>query len=97
MQAQTTKALLEGEAFSVSPLRVRIKCQPTGYLLISTVGAKTSVSVCKVQDLVVMPAVGGAFTGVMYGLYSFGKGEPVLHPADFTDINTVQEVQGDQQ
>lgn len=33
------------------------------------------------------PPIGGAFTGVMFGIYSFGKMEPVLDPADFSKIS----------
>lgn len=33
------------------------------------------------------PPIGGAFTGVMFGVYSFGKMEPVLDPADFSKIS----------
>ncbi|KAJ4299801.1 hypothetical protein N0V90_005047 [Kalmusia sp. IMI 367209] len=40
----------------------------------------------KSSELTVMPPVGGAFTGTMYGVYSFGNWEPVLDPADFSDI-----------
>lgn len=36
--------------------------------------------------LAVMPPVGGAFCGTMFGIYSFGKGEPVLAAADFSDV-----------
>lgn len=44
---------------------------------------------CRAEDLVVAPPVGGAFTGVMFGVYAFGKGEPVLDPADFTSIKVM--------
>ncbi|KAK6204208.1 hypothetical protein LQW54_008327 [Pestalotiopsis sp. IQ-011] len=36
--------------------------------------------------LTIMPPVGGAFCGTMFGIYSFGKGEPVLAAADFSDV-----------
>ncbi|ETS81986.1 hypothetical protein PFICI_06988 [Pestalotiopsis fici W106-1] len=36
--------------------------------------------------LTTMPPVGGAFCGTMFGIYSIGKGEPVLVPADFSGI-----------
>jgi hypothetical protein len=35
-----------------------------------------------------MPPVGGCFTGVMFGIYSFGRNQPVLDPADFLEIST---------
>lgn len=34
----------------------------------------------------VPPAHGAAFAGVLFGVYSFGRGEPVLDAADFGDI-----------
>jgi hypothetical protein len=37
-------------------------------------------------NLTHLPPVGAAFAGVLYGIYSEGKGEPVLDPADFDDI-----------
>jgi hypothetical protein len=46
---------------------------------------------CSAEDLTVLPPVGGAFAGVMYGVYAFGRGEPVLDPADFTAIGVVSE------
>jgi hypothetical protein len=39
------------------------------------------------QLLTRSPPIGGAFTGVMFGVYSFGKMEPVLDPADFSMIS----------
>ena len=38
------------------------------------------------KELAVSPPVGGAFTGTMFGLYAFGNWEPVLDPADFSNI-----------
>lgn len=46
-----------------------------------------------VEKLTVAPPVGGCFTGVMFGVYSFGRGQPVLDPADFWDIS-ITEVDG---
>ncbi|RSL40376.1 hypothetical protein CEP54_016136 [Fusarium duplospermum] len=43
-----------------------------------------------VEKLTVAPPVGGCFTGVMFGVYSFGKGQPVLEPADFSDISIIE-------
>ena len=45
------------------------------------------------EDLTVMPPVGAAFTGAMFGIYAFGSWEPVLDPADFSDI-VMQEYEG---
>jgi hypothetical protein len=39
-----------------------------------------------VSALIASPPVGGAFTGMMFGLYAFGNGEPCLDPADFSCI-----------
>jgi hypothetical protein len=50
------------------------------------------VSGLGVQDITVdaltaTPPVGASFAGAMLGVYSFGDGEPVLDPADFSDIS----------
>ncbi|KAJ4352094.1 uncharacterized protein N0V89_007440 [Didymosphaeria variabile] len=50
------------------------------------------------EELAVTPPVGMSFTGTMLGVYSFGNSEPVLEPADFTDIHVregrVRELEG---
>jgi len=40
------------------------------------------------STLITSPPVGGAFTGMMFGLYAFGNnnGEPCLDPADYSGI-----------
>ena len=35
-----------------------------------------------------MPPFGGCFAGVIFGIYSCGKNQPVLDPADFWDLST---------
>ncbi|KFY10954.1 hypothetical protein V492_04772 [Pseudogymnoascus sp. VKM F-4246] len=52
-------------------------------------GNDNSKSLAPVQSklLTRSPPIGGAFTGVMFGVYSFGKMEPVLDPADFSKIS----------
>ena len=42
------------------------------------------------EKLTVAPPVGGCFTGVMFGVYSFGKGQPVIDPADFWAISMTE-------
>lgn len=39
-----------------------------------------------VSALIASPPVGGAFMGMMFGLYAFGNGEPCLDPADFSCV-----------
>jgi len=67
-------------------VELQLECRPTGYKLRIGVGPAEQSFEVSASDLTVLPPVGGAFAGVMYGVYSFGKGEPVLDPADFTDI-----------
>lgn len=67
-------------------IELQLACQPTSYTLEIKVGAVEQSYEVSASDLTTLPPVGGAFAGVMYGVYSFGKGEPVLDPADFTDI-----------
>lgn len=38
------------------------------------------------EELTIMPPIGGAFTGAMFGVFAFGANEPVLDPADFSNI-----------
>lgn len=52
-------------------------------------GAEGDHAACRAEDLTVAPPVGAAFTGVMFGVYAFGKGEPVLDAADFGGIRMV--------
>lgn len=42
------------------------------------------------SDLTIAPPIGGSFTGVMFGVYSFGANEPVLDPADFSNLQIVE-------
>ncbi|ORY54556.1 glycosyl hydrolase [Pseudomassariella vexata] len=82
--ASTQKQGLVGVSMTTE---LHIETQPTGYKLSlrANDGVKLEVEF-PASNLTVMPPVGGAFTGVMFGLYSFGKGEPVLDPADFSEI-----------
>lgn len=70
------------------PVKLTLFCEGSQYTLSfdhGQGGNQTHVS-CSAEDLTIMPPVGGAFTGVMFGVYAFGRGEPVLDPADFSDI-----------
>lgn len=70
------------------PAKLALACEGSVYTLSFNHGdgdGETQVS-CSAEDLTTMPPVGGAFTGVMFGIYAFGRGEPLLDPADFTKI-----------
>lgn len=69
-----------------SPSHLSAKATPTTYTLILSQGSSEWGFTFHVKDLCIMPPVGGAFTGVMFGIYSFGAWEPVLDPADFKDV-----------
>lgn len=69
------------------PVRLEIRARPTEYVLSFASGEVTRQVTVPASDLTVYPPVGGAFCGVMFGIYSFCKGEPVLDPADFSDIS----------
>lgn len=75
------------QSFDASaPWYLSAEATPTTYTLkISQCSSEWSFSF-NTEDLCIMPAVGGAFTGTMFGVYSFGAWEPVLDPADFTNI-----------
>lgn len=90
--AQTTSSRISDSAVTAPnttvPVKLTLVCEGSTYTLSFDQGQggnQTHVS-CSAEDLTVMPPVGGAFTGVMFGVYAFGRGEPVLDPADFTDI-----------
>lgn len=60
-------------------------------MVLEQLGIEQARITCSAEDLTILPPVGGAFAGVMYGIYAFGRGEPVLDPADFTAISVVSE------
>ncbi|KAI1879924.1 hypothetical protein JX265_001545 [Neoarthrinium moseri] len=72
-------------------VRLMITARATEYALEISSNEATEKVVIGASELTTMPPVGGAFCGVMVGLYSFGKGEPVLDPADFSDMSIVEE------
>lgn len=90
--AQTTSSHISDSVATVPnttmPVKLILVCEDNTYRLSfeqGQGGSQTHVS-CSAEDLTIMPPVGGAFTGVMFGVYAFGRGEPVLDPADFTNI-----------
>lgn len=76
-----------GSVFDASsPSRLSAQATPANYTLKLSQGASEWSFSFNVEDLCVMPPVGGAFTGTMFGIYAFGDWEPVLDPADFKDV-----------
>ncbi|KAI1325738.1 glycoside hydrolase family 43 protein [Xylariaceae sp. FL0255] len=63
-----------------------IDATPTEYTISFQTGPFSQAYRIAVQDLTIAPPVGSTFAGVMFGVYEFGNGEPVLDPADFTNI-----------
>lgn len=79
------------QAFDASsPAQLLAEATPTNYTLRLSQGSSEWGFSFDIEDLCIMPPVGGAFTGTMFGIYSFGAWEPVLDPADFKDI-TIRE------
>ncbi|KAH8899237.1 Arabinanase/levansucrase/invertase [Thozetella sp. PMI_491] len=78
---------LEAEAMETTGLELAVECRPTSYKLSVTGGSVSHSVEVPAEKLTVAPPVGACFTGVMYGIYSCGKGEPVLDAADFWDID----------
>lgn len=68
------------------PVELTLRCSGATYELELRQGTSKASQTCRAEALTVMPPVGGAFAGVMFGVYAFGKQEPVLDPADFTAI-----------
>lgn len=76
--------------FAQGPVELALRCQDGSYTLGLRQGPEEDYARCRAEDVTVAPPVGGAFAGVMFGIYAFGKGEPVLDPADFTQIRVVE-------
>jgi hypothetical protein len=70
-------------------VQLAIRSTPETYTLSVSGATRKASFMVRADALTVMPLVGGAFAGVMFGLYSFGAGEPVLDPADFTGLQTM--------
>lgn len=69
-----------------APSKLSAQATPTTYTVELSQGSSKWGFSFNTEDLCIMPPVGGAFTGTMFGIYSFGAWEPVLDPADFKDI-----------
>lgn len=70
------------------PLTLTIQCDDLGYTLSyqDPDRKQTLQSTVQAEVLARSPPVGGKFTGVMLGIYSFGRAGPCLDPADFSEI-----------
>jgi hypothetical protein len=77
----------EQSAFTPTlPSHLSATASPTSYSLRLTQGQASWAFDVDVEKLCVSPPVGGAFAGVMFGVYACGEWEPVLDPADFGEI-----------
>lgn len=74
-----------------APFELELQCRGKEYTLGVQQGSEKASGTFAAADLTTMPVHGASFAGVMLGIYSFGKGEPVLDPADFSEI-TLQEL-----
>ncbi|KAL0768563.1 hypothetical protein CaCOL14_009538 [Colletotrichum acutatum] len=72
------------------PVKLSITARSSDYEMSLSVDGITTTKIFKSEALTVFPPVGGAFCGVMYGIYSFGQSEPVLDPSDFTEIEILE-------
>lgn len=72
-------------------IEFKISATPTAYSLQISRPGSTFQTTVRARDLTVAPPVGGCFAGVMFGMYSFGKGEPVLDAADFWRVRMEEE------
>ncbi|WKT41539.1 Glycoside hydrolase, family 43 [Fusarium oxysporum f. sp. vasinfectum] len=74
---------------SLQNVEFSIRAYPTKYELSLKAGGKESeLYTVDASALTVMPPHGGCFAGTMFGIYSYGKNQPVLDPADFSEIST---------
>jgi hypothetical protein len=78
---------VEGKGTAVSTrATLRIEARPISYKLALLSGDVEEEFSFLTKDLTVPPPVGSVFCGVLFGIYASGKGEPVLNPADFSNI-----------
>lgn len=78
---------------SYDVVQLSIEATAMDYKLTLSAGeVSTSVSFAA-EKLTASPPVGGSFTGAMFGIYSFGRSEPVLDPADFWNVEIVERSQ----
>ncbi|KAF4551803.1 Hypothetical protein D9617_12g036930 [Elsinoe fawcettii] len=85
--AHETQTTALNQDTASAALSFSIEASPAGYVLsCHAAGASLHNEKVDASSLAVMPPIGGAFCGTMFGIYSIGKGEPVLDPADFSDI-----------
>lgn len=83
----TYPAFDDSQTFDVSvPCQLSAQANLTDYTLTLSQGSSIWKFVFNAEELCILPPIGGAFTGTMFGIYSFGTLEPVLDPADFKDI-----------
>ncbi|RYP79778.1 hypothetical protein DL769_002800 [Monosporascus sp. CRB-8-3] len=73
-------------AVAADTAALSVEAYPASYRLKVAFGGEERSFDVAAQMLTVMPPVGSAFCGAMFGIYSFGEWEPVLDPADFSDI-----------
>ncbi|KAI3324801.1 glycoside hydrolase family 43 protein [Xylariaceae sp. AK1471] len=81
VEGDTVQEILPGDT-----IRMRVEATPSNYSLSYKLRGFGQICYIQAKNLTVMPPVGGAFCGAMFGVYSFGRGEPVLDPADFSDF-----------
>ncbi|KPM34161.1 hypothetical protein AK830_g12407 [Neonectria ditissima] len=90
VKSEVNRPIIFSRLLEIEPagdhVEFEIHAAPSSYGLSILAGGTSLPLHVQAEDLTVAPPIGGAFTGVMFGLYSFGRGEPVLDPADFTDI-----------
>lgn len=84
--------------FTQGPVDLALRCSRDGrsYTLGLRQGPEVDYATLRAEDLAdAAPPVGAAFAGVMFGVYAFGRGEPVLDHADFMRIRVVDGASGE--
>lgn len=78
----------ETHTLSGGPVSLSIQGDDLGYTLSYSEQGGGSKALAQVESKLLSrsPPIGNTFTGVMFGVYAFGKMEPVLDPADFSGI-----------
>lgn len=86
MKLPNSSDLHRESSSTLQPFTLRIEAQLSSYKLVLSWRDVNCDFDFSASYLTVAPPVGSVYGGMLFGLYALGDGEPVLDPADFSDI-----------
>lgn len=86
MKLPNSSDLHRESSSTLQPFTLRIEAQLSSYKLVLSSRDLNCDFDFPASYLTVAPPVGSVYGGMLFGLYALGDGEPVLDPADFSDI-----------